>query len=320
MSEHHDALGRRTRRTPVSSGKRVSLTERDRLWLRLLGEHGSLPTSFLLAFAKEEGRSEKRARERLTDLFNEDQTPHGGPYLTRPPQQFHTLDSRYNQIVYDLAPAGRKALKELVDPPAPPSLSGPWLHRFMTSAVVASIRLAIEMQPDLRFITEQAILKRANTTIEATFGLLDPHTRQMRKHTLRSDALFGIEYLTLKGSRFRFFAVEADRSTEPLTSTNFNRKSAEKQFASYRAYVGEGIYKAHLKLTSPLLILNVSSDPGRTVKLCDLALKKFGPQSYQLFQSWSDFAPPFRPPSPNLELLGGVWQRPGLTPLRIDHP
>ena len=261
----------------------------------------------------------KRARERLTDLFNESETPHGGPYLTRPPQQFHTLDSRYNQIVYDLAPAGRKALLTLPDRPEPPSLTGPWLHRFMTSAVVASIRLAVEARSDLRFITEQAILARAKATIDATFGIPDPRTRQMRKRILRPDALFGIEYLTQKGSRFRFFAVEADRSTEPLTSANFNRKSAEKQFLLYRAYIGEGIYKAHLKLTSPLLVLNVSSDLKRTTKLLDLGLKKFGPQSYQLFQSWTDFAPPFRPPDPNGALLLSPWQRPGHSPLLLSE-
>lgn len=320
MSEYHDASGRRTRRTPVSSGKRVSLTERDQLWLRLLGEHGPLPTSFLLAFAKEQGSSEKRARERLTDLFNEDQTSHDGPYLTRPPQQFHTLDSRYNQIVYDLAPAGRKALKELVDPPAPPSLSGPWLHRFMTSALTASVRLAISERSDLRYINEQAILARAGSTIDAALKALDPKTKRQRIVSLRPDALFGIEYLTKRGSRFRFFAVEADRSTEPLTSNNFNRKSAEKQFALYRTYIETGVYKEHLKLTSPLLVLNVSNDPARTEKLIALAERKFGPQSYQLFSTWSDFAAPFRPPDPNLDLLESAWQRPGLTPLQIDRP
>ena len=190
----------------------------------------------------------------------------------------------------------------------------------MTSTVVASVRLAVEARSDVRFITEQAILARANASIDAMVALPDPRTRQVRKMTLRPDALFGIEYLTQRGSRFRFFAVEADRSTEPLTSANFNRKSAEKQFELYRAYIGEGAYKAHLKLTSPLLVLNVSSDPARTAKLIDLGLTKFGPQSFQLFQSWDDFAPPFRPPDPNDALLLSPWQRPGHSPLIIAVP
>lgn len=320
MTIKKDTLGRRDRRLPVSTGKRVGLTDRDLLWLRRLRVHGPLPTSFLLRLAVGEGDSVKRARERLTDLFNEAETPHGGPYLTRPPQQFHTLDSRYNQIVYDLAPAGRKALEALPDCPPPPSLTGPWLHRFMTSTVVASVRLAVEARSDVRFITEQTILARANASIDATVALPDPRTRQVRKVTLRPDALFGIEYLTQRGSRFRFFAVEADRSTEPLTSTNFNRKSAEKQFELYRAYIGEGAYKAHLKLTSPLLVLNVSSDPARTAKLIDLGLTKFGPQSFQLFQSWEAFSPPFRPPDPNDSLLLSAWQRPGHSPMIIAAP
>lgn len=107
----HDTLGRRGRLMPTSSGKRVSPTERDLRWFAALAEHGPLPSSFLLAFSRGSHASEKRARERLTDLFHEDNTPDGGPYLIRPPQQFRTIDSRYNQLVYDLAPAGWQALQ-----------------------------------------------------------------------------------------------------------------------------------------------------------------------------------------------------------------
>jgi hypothetical protein len=97
-----DTLGRRSRLIAQSTGKRVTPKERDLLWFQKLREHGPLPSSFLLDYAKNSHRSEKRAKERLTDLFNEDNTPHGGPYLSRPPQQFRTIDSRYNQLVYDL--------------------------------------------------------------------------------------------------------------------------------------------------------------------------------------------------------------------------
>src|SRR5690606_16215844 len=97
--------------------------------------------SFLLEFAKRTHKSEKRARERLTDLFNEENTPHGGCYLTRPPQQFRTIDSRYNQLVYDLAPAALAALNEQGSP-IRPTRSGPWLHSFMVSCITASIELA----------------------------------------------------------------------------------------------------------------------------------------------------------------------------------
>jgi len=130
-----DALQRRKRLHPVSTGKRVTPQERDLLWFSKLREHGPLPSSFLLEYGRHLGRSEKRARERLTDLFNEDNTPDRGPYLSRPPQQFRTIDSRYNQLVYDLTPAAERALRRgglWADRSAP---SGPWLHGFMVSCI-----------------------------------------------------------------------------------------------------------------------------------------------------------------------------------------
>lgn len=310
-----DASGRRSRLTPCSTGKRVSLTARDREWLAALATHGPLSSSFLLAFGADMGVSEKRARERLTDLFNEDNTPHEGAYLTRPPQQFHTLDSRYNQLVYDLAPASKAALKEQGIVPTAPT--GPWLHRYMASSITASIELAIRARPELRYIPQSRILQRAETELASMVTVPDPYAKPIK---LIPDALFGIEYLTDKGSRFRFYVVEADRATEPLTSANFNRKSALRSLNTYQAYIGQSLYRDHLKLTAPLLVLNVCSDPERTQKTVALFERTVsaGP-SYQLFQSWDAFAPPFRPPEPNAELLQGAWQRAGNSPFRIDQ-
>jgi hypothetical protein len=161
VTEARDNLSRRKRLSPISTGKRVTPQDRDLLWFAKLAEHGPLPSAFLLQYTKDIRRSEKRARERLTDLFNEDNTPDGGPYLTRPPQQFRTLDSRYNQLVYDLTPASRKALhKAGLSIGAASAPSGPWLHRFMVSCITASIELATLDEPDISYIPQSAILAR----------------------------------------------------------------------------------------------------------------------------------------------------------------
>ena len=39
--------------------------------------------------------------------------------------------------------------------------------------------------------------------------------------------------------------------------------------------------------------------------------------SYLLFQTWEEFAAPFRPPKPNAALLTGEWQCAGLESLVI---
>lgn len=306
-----DALGRRGRLHPVSTGKRVRLQKRDLLWLQRLHQHGPLASSFLLAFGAGLGSSEKRARERLTDLFHEDNAAHGGPYLTQPKQQAQTIDSRYNQIVYDIAPAGVRALKEAGQwSQHCQTGSGPWLHRFMVSSITASIRLATEQRSDLSFIPQADILNRANTELACPVSIINPSTQKKLTKTLKPDALFGLEYQTNKGKRYRFFVLEADRATEPLTTRNFNRKSALMNLLQYRAYIADGLYKTHLKLTAPLLVLNVMSNAARTDKTVELVAKhSLRGNPYILFQTWGAFAPPFKPPKPNRALLEGKWQR-----------
>ena len=311
---------RRSRLRATSTGKRVSPTSRDLLWLHKLAEHGPLPSSFLLAFSQGSHASEKRARERLTDLFHEDNTPEGGPYLVRPPQQFRTLDSRYNQLVYDLAPAGWRALERSgLDTSKRPAPSGPWLHRFMTSCITASIELATIARDDLSYIPQSGILARAGTELRYPVTIAAPDTGYRYVKDLIPDALFGLRYHTENGDRFRFFAVEADRATEPTTSSNWNRKSFERSLLQYGAYVAGGAYRDHLALTAPLLVLNVLSDEQRAQRMVDFTAKRYPKgNAFMLFQAWTDFGPVFRPPEPRPAILTKAWARGGLRPFRID--
>ncbi|MCP5383039.1 MAG: replication-relaxation family protein [Sphingomonadaceae bacterium] len=319
MPDNTDTLGRRKRLTPNPTGKRVSPTKRDLGWFAALAEHGPLPSSFLLAFSGNSHRSEKRARERLTDLFHEDNTPYGGAYLTRPPQQFRTIDSRYNQLVYDLAPAGERALDlQQIRRGAP---SGPWLHRFMTGCITASIELATLARGDVSYIPQSSILAWAETDLRYPVTITDPSTRWRGPKDLIPDAVFGLCYHTRDGDRFRFFAVEADRATEPTTSSNWNRKSFERNLAQYQAYVAGGAYREHLRLSAPLLVLNVLSDERRMQRMVEFVASRYsGGNSFVLFQDWQGFGPVFRPPEPSPAFLNGGWVRGGLPSFCIDQP
>jgi hypothetical protein len=317
MDRQRDRIGRRNRLKPISTGKRATPQERDLLWFAKLAEHGPLPSSFLLEYAKHTHKSEKRARERLTDLFNEDNTPHGGPYLTRPPQQFRTIDSRYNQIVYDLAPAALAALR-IQGLSIRPVRSGPWLHSFMVSCITASIELACLDPDDIVYIPQSAILARADAELRCPTKVTDPKASTTYTKDLLPDAVFGLEYRTSQGSRFRFFAVEADRATEPATSSNFHRKSFERHLLQYQDYIERGGYREHLRLTAPMLVLNVTSAPKRMERMLKVTGKLFPHgNSYQLFQVWEDFGPVWRPPAPEADLLEKDWHRAGLPVIAI---
>lgn len=316
-SKRTDSIGRRSRSKAISTGKRVTPQARDLLWFAKLAEHGPLPTSFLIAYAKGTHKSPKRAQERLTDLFNEADTPHGGAYLTRPAQQFRTLDSRYNQLVYDLAPAALVALKRngmTVDPVR----SGPWLHSFMVSCITASVELACRDRTDVKFIPQSAILTRANTSLRWSVELSDPGTGAIYSKDLIPDAVFGLEYVTEQGSRFRFYALEADRATEPTTSSTFHRKSFERHLLQYAQYIEAGEYREHLKLTAPMLVLNVTTSEARAARMMTLTGEHFPEgNNYQLFAIWDAFSTPFTPPVPKPDLLTGNWHRQGFQPIEL---
>lgn len=323
MSDEHDAQGRRKRTTPMSTGKRITPQATDLLWFEKLREHGPLPSSFLLAYTAEVRKSQKRAVERLTDLFNEAETAHGGRYLERPAQQFRTLDSRYNQLVYNLAPAAQRALEDVpgiqTDHAAP---AGPWLHQFMVACVTSSIELATLGTAEISYISQQQILNRAHTKLRYPVRIAEPGTKDPITKDLIPDALFGLEYHTETGSRFRFFAVECDRSTEPVVTKNVHRKSIQRSLSQYREYIVGRKYQEHLKLSAPLLVLNVTTTPERLQQMIALAQREAGAvgNTYQLFQCWTDFGPIFRPPTPRLELLHETWCRAGREEFSIARP
>ena len=320
MSEHRDRLGRRKRTERVSTGKRVSPQKRDLLWFRRIREHGPLPTSYLLAFSRDTHRSLRRGKERLTDLFNEENTPHGEAYLSRPIQQFRTLDSRYNQLVYDLTPASERALLDAGFGSTRAVRSGPWLHSFMVACTTASVELGISGRDDLHYLSQSDLLKRADADLRYPVRITNRRTGREQKSDIVPDALFGIEYRSAQGSRYRCFLVEADRSTEPATSKNFNRKSWQRNLLQYDRYVGTGLYREHLRLKAPLLILVIVTAEKRLSQI----LRLLGEQDPSirgqvLLQTWEDFQPAFSPPQPNRSLLEGYWSRAGLPGFRIDQ-
>lgn len=303
-----DAMGRRCRTKPTPTGKRITPQPRDLLWFAKLAEHGPLPSSFLLAFAKDTHRSEKRAKERLTDLFSEDRTPHKGAYLTRPVQQFRTLDARYNQLVYDLSPASAAALRRSGNA-IRPTRSGPWQHSLMVGCITASIELACNERDDINYIPQSKILARAEASMRWTTEVCDLDSGASYEKDLLPDAVFGLEYLTAEGKRYRFYALEADRATEPLRSAEIHRKSFLRHLLQYEDYIEGDGYQEHLNLTAPMMVLTVTTSEERMRRMLALTAELFPEgNSYQLFQVWDAFGAVFEPPSPNTTLISNSWR------------
>lgn len=313
----HDTLGRRCRMRPISTGKRITLQPRDWLWLAKIAEHGPLSSQQLLAFSRHTHRSDKRAQERLTDLFNEANTPHGGPYLTRPRQQFQTIDARYRPLVYELAPAGAKALAE-TQRIAPRARSGPWWHSAMVASVTAAIELECAAREDLTYIPQSAILKRAGATLRWPTTIRESENGASYTKDLIPDAVFGLEHAGDGGTTYRFYALEADRGTEPLTTANAHRKSFARHLLQYEDYIERGGYRAHLQLTAPMLVLNVLTGAVRMAHMLELTAKHCPDgNSYQLFRSLGVGAGARDAKTDEAGFLATDWQRAGLGALQL---
>ncbi len=318
--KNHDAIGRRKRESRTSTGKRVTPQERDLLWFQKIHRHGPLSSTYLHEFSKHLRRNEKRARDRLTDLFNEDQTPHKGPYLSRPFQQFNTYDSRYQDLVYDLTPAAETVLKQCnMWSEHTNDRSGPWVHRYMVSCITASIELAAFEDPSLEFIPQESILERADTTLRSPVSFENPITGKSETKDLIPDAIFGLEYKSGDKNKYRFFIVEADRGTEPTRYSKFNRKSHLRNFLQYREYVGRGLYKEHLNLTAGIMVLNVATSSMTMEKMIKL-VGEMSPNgnSYLLFQVSQNFGRKFKPAVPIHALQNGEWLRSGFETFFIN--
>lgn len=322
-----DALARRLRYGRQSTGRRVAPTEADIAIFEALHRHGPLPSTYLHAFAQHLRRSEGRTKERLGHLYHEDNTPHGGPYLERPWQQWRSMNARYQPVISENTRYADQVLEErgvIAEAARPQGSAAQFEHRFMVACITASIELAIRETPGLRFIPQREILARApNPTIEIPCSIAYTNQRtgkhQRLEKPLVPDALFGIEYRREGGSAFRFFMLEADRATEPIRRADLNETSYLRKLLQYRAVIEGGLYKQHFGMKAGMLVLNVTTNRQHMRGILDLVGEVTAGRGspYLLFRSLPEFGKQLQVPTVCDGLLSGEWQRQGHYPFRI---
>jgi len=207
-----DALNRRRKfhgRQPT--GKRIDLSPRDLAYFAALERHGPLSAPMLFELTKHLAANERGHKDRLTALYHETKTQHGGPYLQRPEQQFNSTNALCQPMIYEITNVATQALREARIPKqalAPPS--GPYLHRFLTAKITARAELEAAIKGH-RFISSGEIARHPRFPQE-TLQAANPMALRVGGSIAIPDALYGVDF----GGKFRFFAVEADRSTEPI--------------------------------------------------------------------------------------------------------
>ena len=128
-----------------------------------------------------------------------------------------------------------------------------------------------------------------------------------KEYAVIPDALFGIEYPD-KG--FRFFALEADRGTEPLTRKNYYQTSYKKKLLLYRSIVTLRSHETHWKIPN-LYVLNVTTSAERMENIKKLTLDLTGGRgnSVMLFKVHKGTA--FSGPPADGHVLTEPWGRAG---------
>lgn len=313
------------------SDKRIQLTERDIEILQLLSRYRYLRSTHL--FALTGGKSQKRFVERLGHLYHE------GGYINRPGQQWQAINARYMPAVYELGDAGEQVLVQygLIDDST--SRKGrlspvrQYHHELMICDILSSIEIGIRSDPNLRFISWQEILgspKMPESTrnlarpLELPTSVSYPSPRAGQPHRsdrpLVPDAVFGIEYSREGQRTYRFFALEADRNSEPVLRGNLHQTSYLRKILQYRDITARGIYRAHWGLPN-LLVLNVTTNERHMRNIMQLVDEMTGGSgnTFLLFKTMPSLASLEKAPLPTPHMLMEPWQRVKHEPFRIDN-
>jgi hypothetical protein len=317
----HDTLDRRLRwGRPLSTGARIVPQEADYKILEALDCHGPLPATYLYEFAKPQRSNYTGHQKRLCQLYNEANTPHGGPYLTRPPQQGAAFNARYQPLTYDLTRAGRMALAErgTLQRHAAPR-TDPMQHRFMNACVSASIRLAAE-RAGLEYIPLEQTIEH-DACPNATRAAKSPLLIRMSGKTLIPDDLFGLGYPTEPKRTFRFFALETDRGTESLHRNDLGQTSYGSKLPIYLELMRRRVFTERWGVPN-LLVLTVTTGPTRVRNMIEhlAQLTEHEPRlrARFLFKCKPGFTGQWTVPPILHGLLSETWQRAEYQPMQID--
>lgn len=281
-----DKIGRATFHH-IASQRVTRLTNREVRWLKHIERHGPQSSQYLHELTKDTHRCKDTALRQMQKL-------RAGGYLGLPRQQRATEHANFNAFIYDLTPKAQKYLFDIdaAEPTIRPH--GHWIHGYMTSSITSSIDIAAG-RDGVQYIPAHEILAIKGETLAIPID----------SQKLIPDQLFALNY----GGSFRVFALEADRGTEPKTSTA-KRKSYEKSIDLYRKLIERQIYKTHYGLKAPLLVLWVFSSRSNEAKF--LKLLEGQPERIRqhfLTQSVEGFHDSFKPPDILKCLYKQSWKR-----------
>ena len=147
--------------------------------------------------------------------------------------------------------------------------SGPYLHRFMTAAITATTELEATAAR-FRFIPSGEIVRHKKCP-ESTRNAANPIAIRIGSATIIPDALYGIDY----GGKYKFWALEADRGTEPIRGRGRLGSNLEAKIRGYVCVLDNDAHR--LAWGIPVLVVRIVT--GNTIRAANIeaALKAIVP-------------------------------------------
>lgn len=285
-------MQKRSRSKPVSTGKEITPTPRDLFVMRMLHEHGPLPTEYLFELSRHLGRDYTQFQKRIRDLYHERNTPHRNAYLARPWQLNPPTDFAH-KVVSENTDRADRLLADfamyLEEGRASPGGSYP--HRLMTACITASLEIAVRKNPNLRWISKGEIMVNARALeLRAPISFAFGDGVRTYNKPLVPDTIFGIQYPTGR----LYYVVEADLNNEPLRRPDFEATSCLRKILQYKEAIGSGSYREALNIEQPLLVLTYTTNQGHADNLVKLIGDEVGPCRFLLTTTLRQFDGPFR--------------------------
>jgi len=242
-----------------AEGRAVVVTPRDLEFLYALFIHGPLSTAMLRALVSPDV-SQWTITERLKHLKRK---PNG--FIEQPWQQRASINANYSHLVVALSSAGLNLLLEhgRITPEQAGWYAGinenrkTYEHDTMAAHISASLELGCRQNADLKFISWLDIFSRdkcPSETRAARNPLLIPYTFEKAEHAIVPDGLCGIAH---RERGMNFYAVEADRNTEPVESSRLSRSSYARHLWGYRYVLRNELYKSRYGLPN-LQVLTIT--------------------------------------------------------------
>lgn len=291
---------RTSRYTPKLDDEPFGFSPQRRDLLQILNRHRYARKPFLQALTGAHPSSLKVMLRRLT----------ARNFLAIPRQ----TQNIFRKVIYELGAEGEKYLREIEAFEDSPLLINTRRneghrdisHQLMVDETLMSIELALRDLPTLRLVEWHEVI---DADLKSPFRIPSSITFKGKTQwftdetPLSPDGFFGIEH---NGDYGRFYMLECDRATEPLTR-NSEGTSIRKMLLKYKKFFDEKGYETRFELPN-MFMLFLTTDVKRMQSVIKLA-QELECSNRFLFKAVPSFLGEIIDPEPAPYILTDPWLR-----------